>query len=116
MAHLAAHEGYRPILPLNTPPAWRDLITLCWNSDPDKRPSFKQIILRLKTIQQKPPTPSSITPSSSTRLSGSEVSIAFDNTITLARRNSLGSDVNHSSLLSTTQDLVPDVGEYVETN
>lgn len=53
MAHLAAHEGYRPPLSMSTPPAWRALITSLWASDPEVRPSFKKIIISLKEMEEK---------------------------------------------------------------
>eukprot|EP01113_Clastostelium_recurvatum_P027404 TRINITY_DN3304_c0_g1_i4.p1 TRINITY_DN3304_c0_g1~~TRINITY_DN3304_c0_g1_i4.p1 ORF type:complete len:1640 (-),score=340.10 TRINITY_DN3304_c0_g1_i4:13-4932(-) len=62
MAHLAAHEGYRPVLPLHTPPLWRDLITVCWANEPERRPSFKQIISRLRTMSPTSPSPAHTLP------------------------------------------------------
>lgn len=53
MAHLAAHAGYRPPLPITTPPAWRALITSCWAEDPEARPSFRSIIGSLKDMEEK---------------------------------------------------------------
>lgn len=33
----------RPIIPIETPKTMKKLMELCWNPDPEKRPSFKQI-------------------------------------------------------------------------
>ncbi|OHT01385.1 TKL family protein kinase [Tritrichomonas foetus] len=46
-ANIAIHvveQGLRPQLPDNTPIAIRDLITKCWNSDPNKRPSMSSVL------------------------------------------------------------------------
>ncbi|EGC37943.1 hypothetical protein DICPUDRAFT_53617 [Dictyostelium purpureum] len=52
MAHLAAYESYRPPIPLTTPPKWKELLTQCWDTNPDKRPTFKQIIAHLKEMSE----------------------------------------------------------------
>ena len=49
-----AYEGARP--EYNTPPEteldvfWRDLVNRCWDQDPEKRPSFNDIIIRLQAF------------------------------------------------------------------
>ncbi|EFA75541.1 hypothetical protein PPL_11046 [Heterostelium album PN500] len=53
MANLAAHESYRPPIPLTTNPKWKELITMCWDSNPDRRPTFKQIIDHIKEMESK---------------------------------------------------------------
>eukprot|EP01133_Synstelium_polycarpum_P016658 gene16658-19795_t len=52
MAHLAAYESYRPPIPLTTSHKWKELLTMCWDSDLDKRPTFKQVIAHLKEMEE----------------------------------------------------------------
>jgi len=42
------HE--RPEIPNDTVPSLKELITMCWDPEPSKRPSFKEIITRLDDI------------------------------------------------------------------
>ena len=49
--HNAIAQGIRPILPKDTPKHLADLITECWHQSPDKRPSFDDIVLKLKQYQ-----------------------------------------------------------------
>jgi len=42
-ANMVAHEGYRPPMPACSP-KWQNLITTCWDSDPTKRPTFKELL------------------------------------------------------------------------
>ncbi|CAG8643916.1 655_t:CDS:1 [Racocetra fulgida] len=37
------YDGLRPIVPTNAPKLIKDLITKCWNDQPDKRPTSKEI-------------------------------------------------------------------------
>ena len=39
--------GHRPRIPLNCPSGLKELINLCWDSDPDRRPTFAQVCLLL---------------------------------------------------------------------
>jgi len=43
-AQNCAYHEYRPQLPDNCAPAWRRLISKCWNKDPVSRPSFLEIL------------------------------------------------------------------------
>jgi len=52
MAHLAAYEHYRPPIPLTTSLKWREILTQCWDTLPEKRPTFKQIITHLKEMEE----------------------------------------------------------------
>jgi Protein tyrosine and serine/threonine kinase/C-terminal of Roc, COR, domain/WD domain, G-beta repeat len=45
-------EDVRPTIPKDCPPVWRALIEDCWNSLPEKRPTFAQIQERLHRIEQ----------------------------------------------------------------
>lgn len=44
----AVVKGLRPTIPDNVGPMYEQLIKDCWNGDPKKRPSFKDIVNRLK--------------------------------------------------------------------
>jgi hypothetical protein len=44
-------EDIRPVLPPDLNPATRDLITQCWDRDPDNRPTFDDIVSRWETGQ-----------------------------------------------------------------
>ena len=41
----------RPTIPSHTPPLYAKLITDCWQANPQKRPSFTEILKKLSTIQ-----------------------------------------------------------------
>lgn len=43
-------EGHRPAIPSNCPTSLRNLITSCWDADPKKRPSFKEILEQLDHV------------------------------------------------------------------
>ena len=40
-------KGLRPEIPENTPPGVRELITMCWDTDPNKRPSMDFVLSEL---------------------------------------------------------------------
>ena len=46
----AVLSGRRPIFPPNTdcPPEFKQLLEMCWDTDPAKRPSFEQICTQLQ--------------------------------------------------------------------
>jgi tRNA A-37 threonylcarbamoyl transferase component Bud32 len=45
---VVATQGQRPTIPSYCPPEWEQLIEDCWQEDPDKRPTFEEIIQRLE--------------------------------------------------------------------
>lgn len=44
--------GKRPDLPNSIPKCYKELITKCWDQDPEKRPTFAQIVESLKTNRE----------------------------------------------------------------
>jgi len=44
-------EGLRPTIPKKCPESVSKLMRDCWNEDPEKRPTFQEIIHELETIQ-----------------------------------------------------------------
>ncbi|GAM26086.1 hypothetical protein SAMD00019534_092610 [Acytostelium subglobosum LB1] len=52
MANLAANENYRPVLPMTTSTKWKELIASCWDANPANRPTFRQIIIQLKEMEE----------------------------------------------------------------
>jgi serine/threonine protein kinase len=47
---LVGTQGQRPDIPNYCPPQYAQLIEDCWQEDPDKRPSFEDIITRLESF------------------------------------------------------------------
>ena len=45
-------SGGRPVIPSDCPLLLANLITSCWNQDPDARPSFVEILSLLRQEQQ----------------------------------------------------------------
>ncbi|CAG8758814.1 33815_t:CDS:1, partial [Racocetra persica] len=43
------YDGFRPTVPANAPELIEDLITKCWNGQPDKRPTSKDIFDTINT-------------------------------------------------------------------
>ena len=46
------NEGFRPKIKGNVPDAYRNLIESCWSQDPDKRPSFDNIVKDLESNEE----------------------------------------------------------------
>ncbi|KAJ6685252.1 SERINE/THREONINE-PROTEIN KINASE TNNI3K-RELATED [Salix purpurea] len=51
-AALGVRQGLRPDLPQNAHPKLLDLMQRCWETVPDKRPSFSEITVELETLLQ----------------------------------------------------------------
>lgn len=45
------NNDIRPLLPPEVNPAMRDLITQCWDRDPDVRPSFDEIVKKFENLE-----------------------------------------------------------------
>lgn len=45
-------DTLRPPMPKECDPEWRNLIELCWSTNPDARPSFTEITNRLRSMEQ----------------------------------------------------------------
>ena len=43
-------NGMRPEVPADCPPQWASLMRACWDTRPDKRPSFAEIVKRLQAM------------------------------------------------------------------
>ncbi|KAL6062440.1 putative serine/threonine-protein kinase drkA, variant 2 [Balamuthia mandrillaris] len=48
-------DGLRPVIPTACPPQLAELMRDCWKEDPAQRPSFSEILERLRTMQPPPP-------------------------------------------------------------
>ncbi|KAJ7006452.1 hypothetical protein NC653_005718 [Populus alba x Populus x berolinensis] len=49
---IASYKGLRPDLPQKAHPKLLDLMQRCWETVPDKRPSFSEITVELETLLQ----------------------------------------------------------------
>ncbi|CAG5130649.1 unnamed protein product, partial [Candidula unifasciata] len=52
VAWLVVEKGERLLIPSSCPPSFKKMMEQCWLLDPKQRPSFKQILLRLKTMSE----------------------------------------------------------------
>lgn len=43
---------HRLEIPSNTDPQWASIIESCWDSDPQRRPSFQELLERLQELQK----------------------------------------------------------------
>ncbi|KAG2450347.1 hypothetical protein HYH02_004852 [Chlamydomonas schloesseri] len=59
LGHSISREGKRPVFPLGTPGAFKELAERCWAPDPGARPAFDEILSILTDLrtQQPDPTP-----------------------------------------------------------
>ena len=55
LAQRILHEDYRPPLPDDLLSEYRQLIQLCWDKNPDKRPDFSEILNVLRSTKDKLP-------------------------------------------------------------
>eukprot|EP01133_Synstelium_polycarpum_P008918 gene8918-10450_t len=56
MAHMAAHDSYRPPIPATVSTEWKELLQMCWHQECDKRPTFEQVVGLLKEMAKTAPT------------------------------------------------------------
>ncbi|KAG2499639.1 hypothetical protein HYH03_002578 [Edaphochlamys debaryana] len=47
-----ALEGWRPVFPPHTPPDYKALVERCWHADPQRRPSFEEIMASLRSMRE----------------------------------------------------------------
>lgn len=50
-AFAVVNKGVRPIIPQDCPPALAEIISRCWDANPDARPGFSQIVRMLEEAQ-----------------------------------------------------------------
>ena len=51
VAQQVLQKDIRPVIPVETPPKFAVLIQKCWDRQPEKRPSFNQILNQLETMK-----------------------------------------------------------------
>ena len=51
-AFAVVNRGARPEIPHDCPPVLIEIMTRCWDSNPEVRPSFAEIVMMLETAQQ----------------------------------------------------------------
>lgn len=47
-----AKKGIRPTIPETCPSIFRDLVISCWNHEADKRPTCKEVLVKLEEIEK----------------------------------------------------------------
>ncbi|KAG2450299.1 hypothetical protein HYH02_004806 [Chlamydomonas schloesseri] len=57
LGHQVAEEGKRPVFPPFTPEPYACLAADCWAHDPEKRPTFEEILERLAAMRAEQPGP-----------------------------------------------------------
>ncbi|KAG2426117.1 hypothetical protein HYH02_014872 [Chlamydomonas schloesseri] len=57
LGHQTSKEGRRPVFPLGTPAAFKELAERCWVPDPAQRPSFNEILDTLLRLRAEVPGP-----------------------------------------------------------
>eukprot|EP00252_Welwitschia_mirabilis_P008679 TRINITY_DN2072_c0_g2_i1.p1 TRINITY_DN2072_c0_g2~~TRINITY_DN2072_c0_g2_i1.p1 ORF type:complete len:405 (-),score=55.13 TRINITY_DN2072_c0_g2_i1:617-1831(-) len=50
-AFAVVNKGVRPTIPSDCPPALSDIMTRCWDANPDVRPSFSEVVRMLEDAQ-----------------------------------------------------------------
>lgn len=53
MGFAVGSQGYRPPLPADAPPGLTDLISSCWQDEPQQRPTFSQVLHMLQALEVK---------------------------------------------------------------
>lgn len=51
-AFAVVNKGVRPVIPQDCLPALNEIMTRCWDANPDVRPSFSEIITMLQSAQE----------------------------------------------------------------
>lgn len=57
VAYAVVNKNLRPPLPDDCPSALRNLMEQCWNSSPERRPNFYQIVQTLEDLEREEPFP-----------------------------------------------------------
>lgn len=50
-AFAVVNKGVRPIIPQDCPPALAEIMSRCWDANPDVRPSFSEVVRMLEEAQ-----------------------------------------------------------------
>ncbi|KAH0710151.1 hypothetical protein KY284_011578 [Solanum tuberosum] len=50
-AFAVVNKGVRPTIPIDCLPVLSDIMTCCWDSDPDNRPTFSQVVKMLEAAE-----------------------------------------------------------------
>ncbi|KAI0518888.1 serine/threonine-protein kinase STY13 [Dendrobium catenatum] len=51
-AFAVVNKGVRPVIPNECPPALGEIMTHCWDANPDVRPPFSEIVKMLESVQE----------------------------------------------------------------
>lgn len=51
-AFAVVNKGFRPIIPQDCLPALSEIMTRCWDANPDVRPSFTEVVSMLENAQE----------------------------------------------------------------
>lgn len=49
---LKVMAGERPVIPRDWPREWAELMGACWHNEPERRPTFKEVVRRLERIHK----------------------------------------------------------------
>ena len=50
-AFAVVNKGVRPTIPIDCLPVLSDIMTCCWDSDPNNRPTFSQVVKMLEAAE-----------------------------------------------------------------
>jgi hypothetical protein len=72
MFYMIAYKDWRPEIPPNCPPGYVELMTSCWQEDPEQRPTAQQLLKRLQKLQgqARQESPASLTAHTATQPAG----------------------------------------------